>query len=139
MPNTNTPQQSLQLVPSCALTSSTLIEALWGRVEGNLSRGELEWFSQATTHADFVARNLQSTISGIGCLVNEDVDGGYFQVNQSVSSLLFFIEESLGSIIGMTHVGCEAEYKLRMMAEEKLKQINARSSAKSNVNRGGAE
>lgn len=120
----NSTQFQESSAPTGILSSMSIIEALWYKSEGNMSSDELEWFSQATSHADFVARNLKSTVAGIGCLVNGDTDNGNFQDKQDVAELLFFLEESLGNIIGMAQVGHNAEYKLRQMAEQKLKQFS---------------
>ncbi|MFZ3018793.1 MAG: hypothetical protein WA056_10090 [Gallionella sp.] len=99
------------------MCSSSVMHELWERASDNMTADELKWFAGATDHAEFVARQLQNTIEGVGCLVSADGDtkgirAGNFQDPDSVASLLFGISHAVADIRGLINIGNSARARL---------------------------
>jgi hypothetical protein len=71
--------------------------ALWERTADSLDTGDLRWIAGILEHAGVVTRNLSAVVDGIRCFVARDKEVGGFQEPGDVSSLLFFIAESMNS------------------------------------------
>lgn len=100
--------------------SSNMLHELWERTASRLSESELEWFARASEHASHIVGNLRHVVEGIGCLVANDGSlqnigdkSGNFQSADSVSSLLFSIENQLDSVQGLMNIGSSASNRLR--------------------------
>lgn len=100
--------------------TSNMLHELWERASPSLSDSELEWFAGASEHAGNIVGNLRHVVEGIGCLVANDGSGqdiscraGNFQSANSVSSLLFSIENQLDSLQGLINIGDSAGHRLR--------------------------
>ncbi|MCY1301438.1 hypothetical protein D9M68_297900 [compost metagenome] len=105
--------------PRYTMSPDGFLTFMWDHVDtSTMSDANLEWLSNASDIASLWAQNLGDTLSGIGCLVAEDVSAdkvarsGALQ-DQDLPSLLFSAAESLRTISAMTFIASEAEFKLR--------------------------
>jgi len=109
-----------------AMSPDGFMMFMWEHMDiSTMSDANLEWLSSATDIASLWAENLGDTLSGIGCLINDDVSAdkvapnGALQSND-LPSLLFSAAESLRTISAMTQIGSEAEFKLRDRLAKRL-------------------
>lgn len=93
---------------------SNVMWQLWERTKDSLSNPELEWFAQATEHAQTEVRNLRDVAAGIGCLIASDTQSGALQDRDGTSSMLYAISAQLDTITGMIEIGSAANDRLRM-------------------------
>ena len=94
------------------LSAESIMFELWERAAPSLSKEELEWFSNASEHADTLTQDLQEVLEGIGCLVNDNDKPVSFQSSGSVATLLFNISRQLETVSGLIHVGDSASSRL---------------------------
>lgn len=113
--------------PRYMMSPDGFITFMWDHMDtSTLSDVELDWLSSATDIASLWAQNLGDTLSGIGCLISDDVSAdtvarsGALQSND-LPSLLFSTADSLRTISAMTHIGSEAEFKLRDRLANRLR------------------
>jgi len=113
--------------PRYAMSPDGFMTFMWAHMDtSTMSDANLEWLSSATDIASLWAENLGDTLSGIGCLINEDVSAdkvarsGALQSND-LPSLLFSAAESLRTISAMTQIGGEAEFQLRDRLAKRLR------------------
>ena len=95
-----------------------IMRSLWNRAypQYEMPREDLEYFSGATTVASFMARNLSSVVSGIGCLIATEADApegtmrsGNFQDGNDVPTLLFHVAESIEVVAALMDIGSDAD------------------------------
>lgn len=109
----NAAQPVEQTIDAVCIPSNVMWQ-LWERTKDSLSNPELEWFAQATEHAQTEARNLRDVAMGIGCLIASDTQSGALQDRDGASSMLYAIAAQLDTITGMIEIGSAANDRLRM-------------------------
>jgi len=83
----------------------------------NMSHAQLEWFASAGDVGGHMLRNLQTVLTGAGCLILDDAnkeDGprnGALQSPRDVVDLLFMTENLIDAAVGMIEIGSEAGFK----------------------------
>lgn len=107
--------------PRQAFDGRSVLELLFAKAEGRLSRRELEFLSDASQYAQSLAQKAADVATGIGCLIDTDgehaargnVSAGNFQSSHDVPTLLFHFAEVFTHIEGLASIGSQADYKLR--------------------------
>jgi hypothetical protein len=99
-----------------------VVQALWERTADRLTPTELEWFSGASEVASQALENLENVIGGIASYISADIyiegegansaNVGRFQSAEDVSTLLFFLTESVGHVRALTMVSEAASRRL---------------------------
>ncbi|EMN5130204.1 hypothetical protein RVV79_003320 [Burkholderia contaminans] len=97
-----------------------------------LTNEELEYLASATEEAAGEATTLSRIVSGIGCLISNDqvatgMKSGALQ-DDSVPELLWFISNRIEEIGKMAWIGSEAEYCLRVRAQDSASTAAAESN-----------
>ncbi|CAL8474553.1 hypothetical protein [Caballeronia sp. S22] len=102
-----------------------LLAFLWGTFEpSKASDEELKFLSDAACEASSTARSLSHTVSGVGCLVAEDLSNGQKSgalQGEGLPTFLFGISEQLDTIAQMAFIGSEASSYLGMRHEARTK------------------
>lgn len=98
-------------------TPSRVLSFLYERAK-NLDEAELRFLARSGETAHFMADQLATTISNIGCMVSADgmpgqMRAGNFEDNDNVSKLLFSIADQVSVISELAHIGSECEFALR--------------------------
>jgi hypothetical protein len=104
--------------PARIVSPAAVMRELWNATgDGrNLSPAQLEWFAMADDTGTQMLRNLQTVLTGAGCLILEDAnkeDGprsGALQSPQDVADLLFMTENLIDAAVGMIEIGNEASF-----------------------------
>ncbi|WP_240202032.1 hypothetical protein [Burkholderia sp. LMG 13014] len=87
-----------------------------------IGRTDLEFLSEASEQAAGDAATLSRVVSGIGCLISEEqmsagTKSGALQ-DSDLPGLLWFVSSQIDTIGQMAYIGSEADYRLRMRAQE---------------------
>jgi hypothetical protein len=98
-------------------TPATVIGFLYNHV-CDLDVEQLKFLSRCSETASFMAEQLGSTVSGIGCLVSWDdqpgqASAGNFREGRELSNLLFTIADHVRVISELAFIGSEASANLR--------------------------
>lgn len=110
-------QETNQQEPRSIVSPAAVMRELWNATnEGrNMSLAQLEWFASAGDVGGHMLRNLQTVLTGAGCLIVEDAakkaGSGALQSPQDVADLLFAAENLIDAAVGMIEIGSEAGYK----------------------------
>jgi hypothetical protein len=103
------PKQSRHFVlPKGPASTSSLLSELWERSRDTMGQADLEWFSQAGEEANNLTINLRKVIM--------DAAGREDECCSDITSMLYFIEQSLATIGALSYIGREADYALRQEA-----------------------
>lgn len=106
--------------PNRIISPAAVMRELWNATdEGrNMSPAQLEWFAMADEMGENMLRNLQTILTGVGCLIlsdnNDDervLRSGALQSASEVAELLFMTENLIDSAVGMIEIGSEAGFK----------------------------
>lgn len=106
--------------PKRIVSTAAVMRELWNATnEGrNMSPAQLEWFEQANEVGGMMLRNLQTVLTGVGCLILGDADdsksgprSGALQSPGDVADLLFMTENLIDAAAGMIEIGSEAGFK----------------------------
>ena len=91
-----------------------IVDELWERAADSLTKEELEWFADAG-NVVFRMKTMEKVINGIGCLVSSSSDDlkESFGDCDTLSSLLFFLSESVRNVCSVVEVSQFANYRLR--------------------------
>lgn len=90
----------------------TVLQLRWERAAHHLTPQELKWLADEAAH--FVmcfAINEENMLSGLGCIISADSQGGSsgaFRCGGDLPSLLFVQAEKSSLIAGLTHIASEA-------------------------------
>lgn len=106
--------------PKRIVSPAAVMRELWNATnEGrNMSPEQLEWFKQANEVGAMMLQNLQTVLTGVGCLIMSDADdsrsgvrSGALQFPGDVAELLFMTENLIDAAVGMIEIGGEAGFK----------------------------
>lgn len=105
--------------PRRIVSPAAVMRELWNVTdEGrNMSQAQLEWFAGAGEVGGHMLRNLQTMLTGAGCLILSDADkengvrSGALQSPSDVADLLFMAENIIDAVVGMIEIGSEAGFK----------------------------
>jgi len=104
--------------PRRVVSPAAVMRELWNATgEGrNMSPAQLEWFAGAGDVGGHMLCNLQTMLTGAGCLIlsdagNSGVRSGALQSPSDVADLLFMTENLIDAAVGMIEIGSEAGYK----------------------------
>lgn len=105
--------------PRHVVSPAAVMRELWNATgEGrNLSPAQLEWFAGAGDVGGHMLLNLQTMLTGAGCLILSDDDkesgvrSGALQSPSDVAALLFMTENLIDAVVGMLEIGSEASFK----------------------------
>ncbi|KAK43627.1 hypothetical protein BG58_31360 [Caballeronia jiangsuensis] len=119
-----------------------LLAFLWTTFEpGKASDEELKFLAGAACEASSTARSLSHTVSGVGCLVAEDLDNGQKSgalQGEGLPSFLFGISEQLDTIAQMAFIGSEAASYLDMRQGARTKAVARRARTGEDSSKEGA-
>lgn len=98
-------------------TPSRVLSFLYERAQ-NLDVAELKFLARSTETARFMADQLATSVSNIGCVIANDgmpgkMRAGNFEDNENVSQLLFSIADQVSIIAELANIGSECEFALR--------------------------
>lgn len=107
------------------LSVESILFDLWERNADRFTIEELEEYQHATEQAQMLAQNLEDTLSGLGCLISDDIARheekkpyvGVFH-SQDLPALLFFVAKNLSVIRGLVYVGESSAFKLTQLHKE---------------------
>lgn len=107
--------------PRQIVSPTAVIRELWKATgEGrNMSPAQLEWFASANNVGADMLQNLQTVLTGVGCLILNDAEksesgvrSGALQSPNDLASLLFMAENLIDAAVSMIEIGGEAAYRL---------------------------
>lgn len=101
------------------VTPASVMRELWYATdEGrNLTQAELEWLAAADQAGGLMLQNLQTVLSGVGCLILADaaedkgLRSGALQSPSEVAEMLFTVGNMIDAAVGMIEIGQGAGYK----------------------------
>lgn len=106
--------------PRRIVSPASVMRELWTATgEGrNMSQAQLEWFASADSVGTNMLHNLQTVLTGVGCLILSDDDdsksgprSGALQSPSDVADMLFMAENLIDAAVGMIEIGGEAGFK----------------------------
>lgn len=118
----NTEVQSTRKGPHRTPDAAGLLAFFIGRTDlKSMDSQDLEFLAGASEQASGDALNLRDVVSGLGCLISEDMTREGIKCGSlwgsDLPNVLWFIANQIDSIGQLAYIGSEADYQLRTRAQ----------------------
>lgn len=124
--STLTPTQEIDqrgTEPKRVISPAAVMRELWNATnEGrNMSPAQLEWLDEyANAVGGMMLQNLQTVLTGVGCLILSDADAGSrsgvrsgaLQSPSDVAEFIFMTENLIDAAVGMLEIGSDAGFRV---------------------------